>query len=188
MIRLLYEAGMKQAVDRRNSPCYPVDSIFRGGDSVDSITYRRPIARWFILAGVLICLGCFIAAAAAVARQEYLWLLTMAVPFLMGLLLLAGGLIEYAGSVTLAPDRVYIRYHVFDADRRIRRLVREGLPYEAISGISMQLQPGYGPDGRDSMLCRFRLKEGGRFSVYFYHFGRKAEQEIIGEVKRRIGT
>lgn len=154
---------------------------------MDSVTYRRPIARWFILAGALFCLGCVVAAAAAVARREYLWLLTMAVPFLMGLLLLVSGLIEYSGSVTLAPDRVYIRYHVFDAERRIRRLVREGLPYETIAGMSVQLQPGYGLGARDSMLCRFRLKDGGRFSVYFYHFGKTAEQEIIGELRRRIG-
>lgn len=53
--------------------------------------------------------------------------------------------------------------------------------------MSVDFYPGDGIIAKDSRLCRFHLRGGGKFSAYFYHFGKEAEREIIDELHRRIG-
>lgn len=154
---------------------------------MQSVTYYRPSARWLGLAGGVICLVCLIAAAVVIAQGNAILLLGISVLFLMGLLLLTGAFIEYRGTLTLTEDALILRYHVFGAKPDVRRRLREGLPYRDIRSMVVDFYPGDGITSKDSRHCRFRLRDGGTFSAYFYHFGKEAEREIIDELHRRIG-
>lgn len=152
---------------------------------MQSVTYYRPGVRWFALAGGVICLVCLIAAAVVVAQGNAVFLLGISIPLLMGLMLLLIALIEHRGTLTLTEDALIIRYHVFGADPEVRRRLREGLPYRDIRSMVVDFYPGDGITSKDSRLCRFRLRGGDGFNAYFYHFGRRAEEEIIDELRRR---
>lgn len=154
---------------------------------MQSVTYYRPSARWLGLAGSMICLVCLIAAAVVIVQGNAVFLLAISIPLLMGLLLLTGAFIEHRGTLTLTVDSLVIRYHVFGASPKVRRRLREGLPYRDIRSMVVDFYPGDGMTSKDSWLCRFRLRDGGKFSAYFYHFGKEAEREIIDELRRRIG-
>ena len=153
---------------------------------MQSITYYRPGARWLGLAGSAICLVCLIAAAVAIAQGNAVLLLGISILFLMGSLLLTCAFIERRSTLTLTEDSIIIRYPVFDASPEARRRLRKGLPYQDIRSMVVSDYPGDGITSGDSRLCRFHLREGGKFSAYFYHFGKEAEQEIIDELHRRI--
>lgn len=154
---------------------------------MQSITYYRPGVRWYALAGSAICLVCLIAAAVVVAQGNAVILMEISIALLAGLMLLMIALIEHRGTLTLTEDALIIRYHVFGTKPDVRRRLRAGLPYRDIRSMVVDFYPGDGITSKDSRHCRFRLRDGGTFSAYFYHFGKEAEREIIDELHRRIG-
>lgn len=153
---------------------------------MESITWYRPCARRYALAGSLLCIVSLIWGAIELARAAHTMLFAALCPLLPGGLLLMVAFIEHRGTVTLTEDSLIIRYPVPDASRDLRRRLREGLPYHEILSLTTESYRGDSLIVRDSTLCRFRVRNGKHFSVYFYHFGKKAEWEIISELQRRI--
>lgn len=148
-------------------------------------TFRRKkaVATFAGIAGVILLL-CIVVSVILVLQQNYVFLIILFFPVLLGMLFAAIALIEYRGSIEIDDQKVKINYRVFSESKGLNKSGVE-FAFSEIESIRKTFRKGDRIVSKDCFVYTINQTNKKQVEFYLYHFG-KDEDSIFNIINERI--
>lgn len=135
---------------------------------------------------LFILLLCIVLSIIFVLCQDYVFLIVLFFPTLLGVLFAIIAYIEYRGSIELDNEKVKFNYRLFSKSKELNK---SGITlyYSDIRHIKKTYIQGDGIISKDHIIYTICLTNNTKVDVYLHHFG-KDEETIISAISERLRT
>ncbi len=147
---------------------------------------RKKTATTFAGIAGIIFLLCVVISVILLLQQNYVFIIVLFFPALLGMLFAAIALIAYRGSIEIDDQKVRFNYRIFSKYKELNKSGVE-FAFSEIESISKTYRKGDGIVSKDCFVYTIRQQNKKQVEFYLYHFG-KDEDSIFNIIYEKIQT
>ena len=150
-------------------------------------TFRRKkaVTTFAGIAGIIFLL-CVVVSVILLLKQNYVFILVLFFPVLLGMLFAAIAFIEYRGSIEIDDQKVRFNYRIFSKYKEFNKSGVE-FAFSEIESISKTYRKGDGIVSKDCFVYTIRQINKKQVEFHLYYFG-KDEDSIFNIINEKIQT
>ena len=136
-----------------------------------------------IIAGIMFLI-CVVISVIFLIRQDYLLLILLFLPFLLGITFALIAFFEHRGTIEIDDQKVKFNYRIFSKHRELNKSGVE-FDFSKIESLRRTLIEGDGIITKDTYLYTICQTDKKQAEFYLFHFG-KDEDLIFNSLKERL--